>query len=155
MSDRISDNDISKWERLEKFGLHKRPLHSPLGDVHHCDVDLIPEDVELGELLAWFMGTLSNGRPRHPQCYCHNSLTSVEEWSRVVRAIRIHGMKLSNRRIYRVREEDRYITDVLQATIDNIERLKSACELIISLGGIPVISRKEGFEGGSGEGQEK
>jgi hypothetical protein len=83
---KISDEDREAWKRLEAFGLRKRPLHDPLGDSHHSDELFTDEDNRLADDLAWFMGTM--GWPE----------SSVDQWRRVVRALRIHGLKLANAR---------------------------------------------------------
>lgn len=87
MSDHeIGPNDLQVWERLKVFGLRKRPLHDPLGDSHHTDMPFTDEDIKLADDLAWFMGTM--GWPE----------SSVEQWRRVVRALRWHGLRLTNAR---------------------------------------------------------
>jgi hypothetical protein len=97
MSDHeITDADLKVWKRLERFGLKQRPLHDPLGDNHHTDMPFLPEDIALADDLAWFMGTIG-WLPRSEE-------SSVEQWRRVVRALRHHGLKLTNRRIKKNRE---------------------------------------------------
>lgn len=72
------------------------PMEDPLGDSHHTDAPFIPEDEYIADKLAWFMGTL---RPSFTDVeslwrWWHYEVTSVEEWKYVVRALRIHGLKI-------------------------------------------------------------
>lgn len=80
----ITAGDREAWGRLQEFGLRRRPLHDPLGDSHHTDMPITDEDKALANDLAWFMGTLGWEE------------SSVDQWCRVVRALRYHGLKLSN-----------------------------------------------------------
>ena len=86
-SHQIEDRDRAVWKRLEDFGLRERPLHDPLGDGHHTDMPFTEEDKRLGDDLAWFMGTMDWLE------------SSVEQWRRVVRALRVHGIRLVNANI--------------------------------------------------------
>ena len=87
---------------LSKYGLH--PKEHPLGSDHHTDVPFTPEDTELGEL-SWYLGGLfvdkedgwSDGDKLHCESYFYNEMTSYDIWRRVVRALRIHGLKIVQR----------------------------------------------------------
>lgn len=83
-SHKITEQDRAVWERLKTFGLRNRPLHDPLADDHHTEMPFTEADRMLGQDLSWFMGTL--GWPE----------SSVEQWMRVVRALRCHGIRLTN-----------------------------------------------------------
>lgn len=83
-TDLPDERDRELWKRLERFGLRERPLHRPLGPMHHREMPFTEEDKQLGDDLAWFMGTL--GWPEAP----------VEQWRRVVKALRYHGIKITN-----------------------------------------------------------
>lgn len=79
-------------EEINKLGLN--PKRRPLGEHrHHTDVDISQEDAELGLRLAWFLGTMWCDVTPH---YFYNKITSIVEWSRVARALRIHGLRISN-----------------------------------------------------------
>ena len=79
---------------FEMAGL--RPLDYPLGDDHHTDVPMTDADKTLGDALAGVLGTMYND-VIGPDCgYFYTELSAVEEWSRVARALRIHGLKIVN-----------------------------------------------------------
>lgn len=88
-----SDSELDPVGKAHKLGLH--PLRSPLGDVeHHTDVPLTAEDIAIGGALAWFMGTMYSDVGER---YFYYERTSVDEWARVARALRIHGLKISDK----------------------------------------------------------
>ncbi len=80
----ITDTDREVWKRLEAFDLRERPLHDPLGDEHHTEMPFTEADKTLADDLAWFMGTMGWEE------------SAVDQWRRVVRALRCHGLKLAN-----------------------------------------------------------
>jgi hypothetical protein len=81
--------------------LWPKPLDCPLGECHHCDVPLTPEDVALGSHLAKSMGTLygdvgelsRNKKAAYGRFFYYIS-TPRNEWARVARALRIHGLAI-------------------------------------------------------------
>jgi hypothetical protein len=75
-------------EIAEELGLH--PLSHPLGDCsHHTDEPFTDEDKRTGEAVAWFLGDLFVDSRRH---------SPFEQWSRIARALRIHGLAIVDRR---------------------------------------------------------
>lgn len=82
--------------------LHIHPRLHPLGDGHHTDEPLTPSDLELGNLLAYFMGTLqelcfaggSEEEERERVWDFYMKSTSWSEWARIARALRIHGLTI-------------------------------------------------------------
>lgn len=82
-------------ERCEPLGLH--PLHDPLGDDHHTDTPFLEEDKRVGEALAYFLGTLFADVEGEHSRYWYHQRTSIDEWSRVARALRVHGLRITNR----------------------------------------------------------
>jgi hypothetical protein len=68
------------------------PLDHPLGDGHHTEMPFTQEDRAIGDRLAHFLGTLFADVGGKNSRYWYYERTSVDEWSRVVRALRIHGL---------------------------------------------------------------
>jgi hypothetical protein len=68
------------------FGFHPGVLP---GDTHHSDEKLTDEDRAMGDAIAWFLGTT------WIDC---NVMAPVEEWSRIARALRMHGLKITDRK---------------------------------------------------------
>jgi hypothetical protein len=64
------------------------PLDNLRGD-HHTDEPMRREDEEIGDKLSWYMGDLFIDSHRH---------SPREQWQRVARALRIHGLRIVNRR---------------------------------------------------------
>lgn len=71
--------------------LNFHPHNDPLGDGHHTEVEYSLEDWKIGDALAYFMGTLYGDVDEK---YFYYKRTSVDEWARVARALRIHGLKI-------------------------------------------------------------
>ena len=86
-------NDGPAMAKCKSLGV--TPKWCPLGDGHHTDVDLSDDDKALGDALAYFLGTLFADQSGNDR-YWHSQRTSVDEWSRVARALRIHGLKITN-----------------------------------------------------------
>lgn len=84
--------DIKAWRKCEALGLH--PLRHPMGDDHHVDAPFSAEDLALGEALAYFLGTLFSDVEGEHSRYWHHERTSTDEWRRVARALRIHGLEI-------------------------------------------------------------
>jgi hypothetical protein len=72
-----------------------RPKESPLGDGHHTDEPFSAEDDKLGNFLAWHLGCLFSDENCPNSGWFYHTMTSVEEWRRVSRALRIHGLKIA------------------------------------------------------------
>lgn len=79
-------------DKCAVFGLH--PKHDPLGDCHHVEVPFTEEDSATGDALAWFLGSLFSDINDAQSGYFYTTMTSVDEWSRVARALRVHGLKI-------------------------------------------------------------
>lgn len=79
--------------KCEVFGLH--PKHDPMGDDHHTDAPFSSEDREIGDALAWFLGGLFIDVEDRPN-YMHQEMTSVDVWTRVARALRVHGLCIAD-----------------------------------------------------------
>ena len=71
------------------------PEQYPCNDGHHTDAEMICEDVDLGNLLGYFLGGLFVDVEDDPT-YIESKMTSTDAWSRVARALRIHGLKIVN-----------------------------------------------------------
>lgn len=80
-------------EKCAGLGLH--PAHDPMGDDHHTDAPFTTEDERIGDALAWFLGTLFADVDSFT--YWYKKRTSVDEWKRVARALRVHGLMISDR----------------------------------------------------------
>ena len=85
--------EMEALARCEVFGLH--PKRHPMGDDHHTDAPLSDEDMAIGDALAWFLGGLFVDVEDKPR-YMHEEMTSVDVWSRVARALRIHGLRITD-----------------------------------------------------------
>ena len=85
----LKDYQREAFAKCEALGL--RPLVDPLHDDHHTDRPLTSADQEIGDALAYFLGTLFSDVDER---YFYHERTSVDEWSRIARALRIHGLKI-------------------------------------------------------------
>lgn len=103
MSRRFNEEyDGPALAKCHSLGLH--PAFAPMGEDHHTDTPLSDEDKRVGDALAYFLGGLfvdkedimDPNRP-HKESYFYNEMTSVDAWSRVARALRIHGLKIADR----------------------------------------------------------
>jgi hypothetical protein len=81
----------AQMAKMERLGLH--PFRYPMGDVHHTDVPFSDSDEEYGEV-AWYLGGLFIDKEFTSPCYFHYEMTSKDVWTRVARALRIHGLKI-------------------------------------------------------------
>lgn len=79
MSDEYED-DTQHTERI-------KPLRWPGGQMHHTDAQKTQADREIGNKLAFYMGDLFIDS---------HTDAPVEQWQRVARALRIHGLKIVN-----------------------------------------------------------
>ncbi len=71
------------------------PAIAPLGEGHHTEVMLSDRDREIGDALGYFLGTLFADIPSDDrERFFNRELTSVQEWARVARALRIHKLKI-------------------------------------------------------------
>lgn len=73
-----------------------RPRHRPMGDDHHTDAPFSDDDKQIGDALAYFLGTLFADIDGKDSRYWYYERTSADEWSRVARALRIHGLAIAN-----------------------------------------------------------
>ncbi len=78
--------------KCHELGLHPTP--DPLGDSHHTDVPFTAADDAEGDALAYFLGTLFADVGGEGLRYWYYKKTSFDEWRRVARALRIHGLKI-------------------------------------------------------------
>lgn len=77
------------------------PLLRPLNDGHHTDVRPSAEDSRLGVILAFAMGDFfadvmewSEGPEARAMQYFNREMTPIDQWTRVARALRIHGLRI-------------------------------------------------------------
>lgn len=75
---------------LEAKGI--RPLDCPNGDEHHTERPFTEEDNDLGHI-AHYLGTLSNDE--NGDNFAFGELSSWDQWRRVARALRIHGLRIA------------------------------------------------------------
>jgi hypothetical protein len=75
------------------LGLHPKPC--PLGDGHHTEVPFSADDEKIGDALAYFLGTMYSDVDDDDD-YWYRKRTSVDEWRRVARALRIHGLRIAD-----------------------------------------------------------
>ena len=79
--------------------LHFTPAHEPTGDTHHTEIPLTGQDRAVADRLAHSMGTLQDDFHDADSLWqwWYRERTSVDEWARVARALRIHGLMIVNR----------------------------------------------------------
>ncbi len=87
----MDDLEKEADSRAASFGLH--PKRHPLGDDHHTDIPLNDADKAIGDALAWYLGGLFID-VEDDRSYFYTKMTSVDAWSRVCRALRIHGLRI-------------------------------------------------------------
>lgn len=92
----MGDIELKARAAMEKHGLH--PADDPMGDDHHTDAPFTETDREFGELAFW-LGGLFIDKESGPatlirDSYWYKEMTSVDVWTRVARALRIHGLKI-------------------------------------------------------------
>jgi hypothetical protein len=90
----ISEYVKDARKKCEEFSLH--PKHEPLGDGHHTDVPFTEEDERLGQAIAWFLGGLFIDVGGKDSRYWYYEMTSQDQWRRVARALRVHGLKITD-----------------------------------------------------------
>jgi hypothetical protein len=91
MSNRFSEKyDGPALAKCRVLGLD--PIHAPMGEDHHTDAPLSEEDKQIGDAIAYFLGGLFVDVGPD---YFYREMTSVDAWSRVARALRIHGLKIT------------------------------------------------------------
>lgn len=93
-----SKTEIESRAAIAKHGL--RPIAEPFGDCHHTELSFKPEDREVGELAYWlgdlFADKQCDPEKPHKDSYFYNEMSSQDIWTRVARALRIHGLKIVN-----------------------------------------------------------
>jgi hypothetical protein len=82
-------------EAHKKLGLN--PYDDPLGSAHHTGEDFTPEDNEIAHLLGCFLGDFLVDITEDGDYSGIGKLSSIDLWSRVARALRIHGLTICNR----------------------------------------------------------
>lgn len=102
----MNDNAKRRIEALRRCAALGIPLEPyPLGsEGHHTDLLPTKEDMEIGSALAFFLGglfvdvdqSLSADRPLR-ESYFYRNMTSIDVWTRVARALRIHNLKITER----------------------------------------------------------
>ena len=109
----IDDLDKEAINKCKVLGFS--PKVRPLGKGgHHSDMPILKQDKVAGEALAYFLGTMWNDISdsmtynwKEDLCqYWYFKRTSVDEWSRVARALRIHGLCIRNIELETKEEED-------------------------------------------------
>lgn len=102
-------DDDGDWRRdTELWARYKHDPTEPHGDtlpmpihredMHHCDESFSADDQLLGQRLAFYMGTMLNDIGPHTKenvwDWFYRRRTSREEWTRVARALRWHGLRI-------------------------------------------------------------
>ena len=82
---RTSD-DAAVAAECEVLGLH--PKRDPMGEDHHTDAEFALADFRLGNVLSWVMGSLFADERWQV------GASSAEQWARVARALRVHGLTI-------------------------------------------------------------
>lgn len=76
-----------------------RPIEEPMGDDHHTDAAFTSEDEEVAELAFWLGGIFVDVEEHDPEkplkeSYWYRVMTSHDQWKRIARALRVHGLKI-------------------------------------------------------------
>lgn len=100
--DGLTEDERAAMLRCERLGF--RPLHRPRGEGHHTELSPTGDDVERGSALAYFLGknysdvsTHSGDRATAVREYgefFYSKSTAIDEWTRICRALRTHGLKI-------------------------------------------------------------
>jgi hypothetical protein len=61
--------------------------------MHHTEFPLTEGDKAIGDALAYFLGTLFSDVDER---WFHYERTSINEWARVARALRVHGLMIAD-----------------------------------------------------------
>lgn len=79
--------------RCARLGLH--PIPNPCGESgHHTEEEITPEDAAIADALAWFLGTMWDTDAGNHEV---GKRTSTNEWERVARALRLHGLRIADK----------------------------------------------------------
>lgn len=97
----MSDIETRARSAMTKHDLCQ--IADAMGDDHHTDAPFTQADREIGELAYWLGGLLIDQEVNDMNTpirdtYWHNTMTSLDQWMRVARALRIHGLKIVNAR---------------------------------------------------------
>lgn len=92
MSARRPPYNAEALSKCEELGLH--PIPEPTGEMHHTEFPFTDEDKRIGDALSYFLGTLFADHQAENDRYWHYEKTSIDEWSRVARALRYHGLMI-------------------------------------------------------------
>jgi hypothetical protein len=71
-------------------------LRERMDDGHHTEDSFTTDDIAIGNTLAFHMGTLFADVEGENSRYWYYERNSIDEWARVARALRIHGLKIVN-----------------------------------------------------------
>jgi hypothetical protein len=90
---------IEKYARAAMKKHQLFPLEKPMGDGHHTDAKFTREDEEIGELAYWLGHLFADKDNYFPgtKTTWYLETSSSDIWMRVARALRVHGLKITNR----------------------------------------------------------
>lgn len=96
----MSDCEIEARKAMIKHDLH--PIEDATGSMHHTDYPFIEEDQEIAELAFWLGGIFIDKEGTNPDTplklsYWYKEMSSIDIWRRVARALRMHGLRITNR----------------------------------------------------------
>src|ERR1700692_2058412 len=69
------------------------PIESPHGPDHHTEMRMVPADVQIGHVLAYFLGKIFADEDDDPA-----NMSSFDVWSRIARGLRVHGLRVADAR---------------------------------------------------------
>lgn len=85
-------------DNLVSIGLNPKPW--PNGDEHHTDFPFTEDDERISQLAHFLGGLFVDKMPpmddEAAHKYFDREMTSLDQWRRVARALRIHGLKIVN-----------------------------------------------------------
>ena len=91
MSYRIEDL-LEDRKKLPQVGIN--PVSHPLGENgFHTEKPFLESDRKIGEVCGWYMGDIFSDIDHHSD-FMYREMTSQDTWTRIARALRIHGLKI-------------------------------------------------------------
>ncbi len=83
----LDEQDIAMLEKCAMYGFHPS-VRLFMSHDHHTDMPIEKEDMDKADALAYFLGS------NLVDVEDTGKLSSVDEWSRIFRALRLTGLKI-------------------------------------------------------------
>lgn len=100
LENKMSNCEIEARNAMLKHNL--RPVEDATGSMHHTDFPFTDEDQEIAELAYWLGGIFTDKEGTDPDTklrftYWYSEMSSIDIWRRVARALRMNGLRITNR----------------------------------------------------------